>query len=516
VLVLPHSIGSAGAWRFLYQLFVHNTNPVAIVQHKLPDSSLVQGAILSKVPIVCEPDADILTVIHTGDLVEVDGSTGLVRVTARRSRMLSGGRTLYGLPVGILMLDTRFPRPPGDIGNASTWPFPVRYRIVKGAEPRHILGEGGLAMLAPFSEAAKELEAEGVTMITTSCGFLAVVQRELQAAVSVPVLTSSLLQVPLATRLMREDQRVAIMTSRDSLTERHFLGCGWSSKDLPVHVTVPAAGCAVHHPVFNDRSRGGAARGRSGCSRARPGGRGDAHDPRASRDRRVRARVHQLRPLLGSHPPRHRASRVRRVHARDAGIPRDQRERVPARAAVSVATRITTERVLDFSTAVLRACGLTGEDAQIVADALAWADLRAITPQGIAKLPLLVRRLRSGGARPDAVVRVVSERGAFARLDAGRATGHVAGVRAMRHAMAKAREFGMGIAVIGETDSGSAMGYYASLAARDGLIGIAINNTYPLMPPPGGTTRVVGNQAFGIAVPRAGAAPLLFDSACRC
>jgi predicted aconitase with swiveling domain len=82
VLVLPHSIGSAGAWRFLYQLFVHGTNPVAIVQHKLPDSSLVQGAILAKVPIVCEPDADILTVIRTGDLVEVDGSTGLVRVTS--------------------------------------------------------------------------------------------------------------------------------------------------------------------------------------------------------------------------------------------------------------------------------------------------------------------------------------------------------------------------------------------------------------------------------------------------
>jgi predicted aconitase with swiveling domain len=82
VLVLPHSIGSAGAWRFLYQLKVHGTNPVAIVQHKLPDSSLVQGAILAKVPIVCEPDADILTVIRTGDLVEVDGTTGLVRVSS--------------------------------------------------------------------------------------------------------------------------------------------------------------------------------------------------------------------------------------------------------------------------------------------------------------------------------------------------------------------------------------------------------------------------------------------------
>ena len=151
--------------------------------------------------------------------------------------MLSGGRTLYGLAVGILMLDTRFPRPPGDVGNATTWPFPVRYRIVKGAESRVVIGDG-LKMLGPFTEAARELEADGVKMITTSCGFLAVAQRELQAAVGVPVLTSSLLQVPLAARLIRADQRVAILTSRDQLTERHFEGTGWSSKDIPVHVTV--------------------------------------------------------------------------------------------------------------------------------------------------------------------------------------------------------------------------------------------------------------------------------------
>ena len=151
--------------------------------------------------------------------------------------MLSGGRTLYGLPVGILMLDTRFPRPPGDVGNASTWPFPVRYRIVKGAESRVVIGDG-LKMLGPFTEAARELEADGVKLITTSCGFLAVAQRDLQAAVNVPVLTSSLLQVPLVARLVRPDQSVAIITSRDQLTERHFEGTGWSSKTIRVHVTV--------------------------------------------------------------------------------------------------------------------------------------------------------------------------------------------------------------------------------------------------------------------------------------
>jgi LDH2 family malate/lactate/ureidoglycolate dehydrogenase len=183
------------------------------------------------------------------------------------------------------------------------------------------------------------------------------------------------------------------------------------------------------------------------------------------------------------------------------------------RAAPTVPTRVTAEHVREFSTSVLERCGLSAEDARIVADALAWADLRAIAPQGIAKLPLLVRRLRSGGARPDAVVKVVSGRGAFLRLDAGRATGHVAGVRAMRAAIVAARTNGVGLAVVGNTDSGSAMGYYASLAATDGFIGLAINNTYPLMPPHGGTTRVVGNQAFAIAVPRDGTTPLLFDSA---
>jgi uncharacterized protein len=82
VLVLPHSIGSAGAWRFLYQLFVHSTHPVAIVQNKLPDSSLVQGAILSNIPIVCEAASDVLTLIRTDDEVEVDATAEVVRVFA--------------------------------------------------------------------------------------------------------------------------------------------------------------------------------------------------------------------------------------------------------------------------------------------------------------------------------------------------------------------------------------------------------------------------------------------------
>lgn len=99
--------------------------------------------------------------------------------------------------LGVLMLDTRFPRPPGDIGNPQTFTragIPARMLTVRGASPRAIVQEADPAWLRPFTEAAQALAREGATMITTSCGFLAAHQASLQAAVDVPVWTSSLLQ----------------------------------------------------------------------------------------------------------------------------------------------------------------------------------------------------------------------------------------------------------------------------------------------------------------------------------
>ena len=145
-----------------------------------------------------------------------------------------GGRTLYGQALGILMLDTHFPRLPGDVGNATTWPFPVHYRIVSGARQHRIMGaEPDQTLLEPFLEAARELEQAGVRAITTSCGFLACFQRELAAAVAIPVLTSALLQVPLVASLFGPGRKVGILTERAAnLTERHFQGMGWSAAQI--------------------------------------------------------------------------------------------------------------------------------------------------------------------------------------------------------------------------------------------------------------------------------------------
>ena len=107
-----------------------------------------------------------------------------------------GGKAIYGAPLGILMLRARFPRIHGDMGNAGTWPFPVLYRVVKGASPERVVLNGAQGLLPDFLEAAAELVDQGAEAITTNCGFLALFQKELAAHVKVPVATSSLIQVP--------------------------------------------------------------------------------------------------------------------------------------------------------------------------------------------------------------------------------------------------------------------------------------------------------------------------------
>lgn len=147
-----------------------------------------------------------------------------------------GGRNIYGHPVGVLMLNTRFARIPGDVGNATTWPFPVLYRVVEEAGGGRV-GRADPALIGPFIEAGRELAAAGCRVITTSCGFLAIFQQEIAREVPAPVATSSLMQVPLVARLLSPDQKVGIITANsDNLTERHFNAVGWSTDEIPVVV----------------------------------------------------------------------------------------------------------------------------------------------------------------------------------------------------------------------------------------------------------------------------------------
>ncbi len=148
-----------------------------------------------------------------------------------------GGKSIYGASVGILMLDAQFPRIPGDMGNARTWPFPVLYRIVRDASPDRVVRHRAEGMLDAFIEAAEDLVKDGVDGITTNCGFLSLFQKELSQALPVPVATSSLMQVEMVNRVLPSGKRAGVLTiSASTLTSDHLIAAGVPA-DTPIGST---------------------------------------------------------------------------------------------------------------------------------------------------------------------------------------------------------------------------------------------------------------------------------------
>ena len=169
------------------------------------------------------------------------------------TRIAWGGKTLYGAAVGILMLETRFPRIPGDMGNAETWPFPVLYKVVPDASPWRVVCEKAEGLLDAFLSAAEELVRLGADGITTTCGFLLLYQRELAAHVGVPVATSSLMQIPFIERLLPPGKRAGVLTvSAANLTEAHLVAAG---ADPATPVVGTDGGSEFSRVMINDEER---------------------------------------------------------------------------------------------------------------------------------------------------------------------------------------------------------------------------------------------------------------------
>ncbi len=147
--------------------------------------------------------------------------------------ILCGGQNICGISIGVLSLESYFPKPPGHIKNPSSLPFTTTYEILHGLTVPELLNNPSPDMLAPILAAARRLEDQGVKAITGSCGFLALFQTEIAQAVSVPVFVSSLLQVPLAYQMTQAP--VGVLTaSASALTEKHIIGAG--ARGVPITV----------------------------------------------------------------------------------------------------------------------------------------------------------------------------------------------------------------------------------------------------------------------------------------
>lgn len=144
------------------------------------------------------------------------------------------GRPVHGARLGILVLDTKFQRLPGDIANAETWPFPVQFTVVHGVTPQRVIGGDPEDYLPPFFKAIDEMVALGVDGITTSCGFLAATQKRLAAYSPVPIAATSLIQIPQVQMVLPRGRRVGVVCAdKAKLTPEHFEGVD-APADLPV------------------------------------------------------------------------------------------------------------------------------------------------------------------------------------------------------------------------------------------------------------------------------------------
>jgi hypothetical protein len=143
------------------------------------------------------------------------------------------------MPLGVLMLDTRFTRFVGDIGNLQSYGEPPLFEVVRGATVDKVVPAKAPPLIDDFVAAGERLIARGADAITTGCGFLVLNQAELASRLSVPVATSSLLLIPSLLKLLPTGKRLGVLTfSANDLTPAHFAAAG-APADTPVEGVAP-------------------------------------------------------------------------------------------------------------------------------------------------------------------------------------------------------------------------------------------------------------------------------------
>ena len=175
--------------------------------------------------------------------------------------------------------------------------------------------------------------------------------------------------------------------------------------------------------------------------------------------------------------------------------------------------RVAPKALWEFTKEVFVRVGLPPEDAEIEADVLVWANLRGVDSHGVLRIPQYVRSMARGHMKPRPSIRVMKETPATLLIEADHALGPVVTVMAMRRAVEKARQVGVGWCLIRNTTHQGAMAYYGLMAAAEDMAGLAIVCSPPNMAPYGARVAGVHNSPIAIAVPAKKHRPLVLDMA---
>jgi len=175
--------------------------------------------------------------------------------------------------------------------------------------------------------------------------------------------------------------------------------------------------------------------------------------------------------------------------------------------------RVPVDVLRQFMVDVFKAQGVNDDDAAICAEVLITSDLRGIESHGIGRLKYYYDRIQAGIQFPDAKMEIVKETETTALVDGHHGMGHPTAYRSMQLAIRKAREYGIGgVAVRNATHFGIA-GYYSLMAAKEGMVGLAVTNARPSMSPTFGAQPMLGTNPIAFAAPSDMAFPFCFDSA---
>lgn len=176
---------------------------------------------------------------------------------------------------------------------------------------------------------------------------------------------------------------------------------------------------------------------------------------------------------------------------------------------------IRTEKQLrEQAIRIFEAAGVGPERAEILANCLVEADLQGISSHGVIRIPVYVRRILDGLTEIHAEIAPIHDYPAAALLDGKNVIGQVAGEQAMKLAIEKAANCGVGCVGLRGTNHFGTCGHYAAMAAKQTMIGFSFVNTTPLVAVHGSTHKAVGNNPLSIAIPAGVRDPLILDMAC--
>jgi LDH2 family malate/lactate/ureidoglycolate dehydrogenase len=180
---------------------------------------------------------------------------------------------------------------------------------------------------------------------------------------------------------------------------------------------------------------------------------------------------------------------------------------------VETEKRVRAEELLALVQAIFERCGMTSDDARLLADSLVEADLRGVNSHGVLRVPEYVKKLTHDGVNPRGRPKIVRDAGACLVVDGDNSMGQIGASFAMQLAVERAEGTGIAAVAVRGSNHCGAMAYFAMQALPRDMIGWATTNALPTMAPWGGAERLLGINPLGIAIPAGEERPIVYDAA---